>query len=93
MRLTLLAAAAASVLVPSSLNAKWYEAKSRHFTVYSEQTPDELKTYSTRLERYDGAIRAVRGTKARSPSSTASPSGPRSTSTASPSSSTNIFTT
>lgn len=63
MRLILLAAVAASVLMPSQLSAKWYEAKSRHFTVYSEQDPDELKTYATRLERYDGAIRAVRGTK------------------------------
>lgn len=63
MRFILSAAVAASVLVPSHVSAKWYEAKSQHFIVYSEQKPDDLKNYATRLERYDGAIRAVRGSQ------------------------------
>jgi tetratricopeptide (TPR) repeat protein len=56
----LLVALAALVLTPSQANAKWYEAKSRHFIVYSEQSPDELRSYASKLERYDSAIRAVR---------------------------------
>ena len=51
---------AALMLTPSKANAKWYEAKSRHFVVYSEQKPDDLKAYASKLERYDSAIRAVR---------------------------------
>jgi tetratricopeptide (TPR) repeat protein len=60
MKCSLLVAFSALVLAPSQLNAKWYEAKTTHFIVYSEQKPDELKDYATQLERYDGAIRAVR---------------------------------
>jgi len=58
-----LVALAALVFAPSQANAKWYEAKSRHFIVYSEQKPDELRAYASKLERYDSAIRAVRKMK------------------------------
>ena len=60
---------AALMLTPSKANAKWYEAKSRHFVVYSEQKPDDLKAYASKLERYDSAIRAVRRMKDPSPNS------------------------
>jgi tetratricopeptide (TPR) repeat protein len=53
-------ALAALVFAPSQASAKWYEAKSRHFVVYSEQKPEELRAYASKLERYDSAIRAVR---------------------------------
>lgn len=53
-------ALAALVLAPSSANAKWYEATSRHFNVYSQQSPEDLLAYASKLERYDSAVRAVR---------------------------------
>lgn len=56
----LLVAFSALVFAPSQLIAKWYAATSTHFIVYSEQSPDELKAYALKIERYDGAIRAVR---------------------------------
>ena len=41
--------------------AAWQEAKSRHFIIYSEQRPEELKRYAERLERFDQAVRVARG--------------------------------
>ena len=40
--------------------AAWYEAKSRHFVIYSEQKPDELKRFAGDLERFDQAVRRLR---------------------------------
>ena len=60
MNLRFFVALAALLVVPSHANAKWYEATSRHFNVYSEQSPDELRAYASKLERYDSAVRAVR---------------------------------
>ena len=31
------------ILPPSSARAAWHEATSRHFIIYSEQNPEELK--------------------------------------------------
>ena len=62
MMRVMLAAVVALLLCPVSASAQWYEAKSRHFIIYSDQKEDELKTYATRLERYDQAVRKARGT-------------------------------
>src|SRR6476469_3437745 len=40
--------------------AAWREARTKHFIIYSEQSPRELKEYAEGLERYDAAVRAVR---------------------------------
>lgn len=56
-----LAAAIALLFFPVTATAQWHEAKSRHFIIYSDQKPDELKAYATRLERYDQAVRKARG--------------------------------
>lgn len=37
--------------------AKWREASSRHFVIYSEDSADDLRRFADRLERYDAAIR------------------------------------
>lgn len=42
-------------------SAGWYEASSDHFVVYSEERPEELKAFAERLERYDKAMRFMRG--------------------------------
>lgn len=41
--------------------ADWYRASSEHFLIYSEQKPDKLREFAENLEKFDGAVRAVRG--------------------------------
>ncbi len=41
--------------------AKWREASSRHFVIYSEESADSLRKFAERLERYDAAMRTLRG--------------------------------
>ena len=65
-----LAALAALVLAPSRAMAEWYEARTNHFIIYSQQKPEELRDYATQLERFDSAVRAVRQMKDPPPTST-----------------------
>lgn len=64
------AALAALVLAPSQATAAWYEAKTNHFIIYSQQKPDALRKYATELERFDSGVRAVRQMKDPPPTST-----------------------
>jgi len=49
------------LLVTSSPGlAAWHEAKSKHFVIYSEQSPEELHEYAIKLEKFDRAVRQVR---------------------------------
>ena len=41
--------------------ATWREARSAHFIVYSEDKPQALKEFATELERFDAAMRVLRG--------------------------------
>lgn len=59
MRL-LVVAAAALMACAAPASAQWHQAKTRHFIIYSEQKPAELKAYAERLERFDAAVRKVR---------------------------------
>ena len=52
--------ASLALLAPAQALAAWHEAKTRHFVIYSEQKPEELRDYAVRLERYDSAVRAAR---------------------------------
>ena len=65
-----LAALTALVLAPSQAMAEWYEAKTNHFIIYSQQKPEELRKYATQLERFDSGVRAVRLMKDPPPTST-----------------------
>ena len=63
---------ATACLASSAANANWQEASSRHFVVYSDDTPDHVRAYTERLERFDKAMRVlheapedVRGASAR----------------------------
>jgi hypothetical protein len=59
----LFAAAAAALLTTAvPVSAAWNQAKTRHFIIYSEQRPEDLRNYAQRLERFDAAVRKVRGT-------------------------------
>lgn len=48
------------LVAPAPALAAWSQARTRHFIVYSEQKPDELRAYAAKAERYDSAVRAVR---------------------------------
>lgn len=41
--------------------ADWHEASTAHFVVYSEQDPAKLEKFASRLERFDAAVRFLRG--------------------------------
>lgn len=41
----------------SSAGARWLEASSRHFIIYSEQNERDLRTFAEELERFDRALR------------------------------------
>ena len=43
------------------VHAAWREARSAHFIVYSEDKPEALKAFATELERFDAAMRVLRG--------------------------------
>jgi len=59
MRAGLGALAALLCAVPAQ--ATWYRASSEHFLIYSEQRPEVLREFAENLEKFDGAVRAVRG--------------------------------
>lgn len=54
--------AALAALQTSTASAAWNEAVSKHFHVYADESPDELKAFATKLERFDAAVREARGT-------------------------------
>lgn len=53
-------AAAAAAAMPFSAQAAWHKASTKHFVIYSEQKPDELRAYAEKLERFDKAVRIGR---------------------------------
>ena len=59
MRAGLCALAALLWATPSQ--ASWYRASSEHFLIYSEQKPATIRQFAENLERFDGAVRALRG--------------------------------
>ncbi|WP_300974965.1 hypothetical protein [Sphingomonas sp. LHG3406-1] len=54
-------AAMLSLAATGEALAAWHEARTRHFIIYSEQSPSELKAYAERLERFDAAVRRISG--------------------------------
>ena len=42
-------------------NAAWQEAKTAHFIIYSDDSPERLQGFATRLEKFDKAVRLIRG--------------------------------
>lgn len=41
--------------------AAWQKASSAHFVIYADSEPDKLANFATRLEKFDKAVRQVRG--------------------------------
>ncbi|WP_336959205.1 hypothetical protein [Sphingobium aquiterrae] len=55
----------ASLLMPTMAHANWQEASSTHFVVYANDTPDNVRRFTERLERFDAAMRVFRQLKSR----------------------------
>ena len=60
-RLSLMAAALLAAGTPAF--ADWQQAKSHHFIIYADAPTDLLQKYAARLERFDQAVRKLRGMK------------------------------
>jgi tetratricopeptide (TPR) repeat protein len=56
-RLITLALVALVALVPAAAQAEWREASSKHFLVYSEGSAQSVRDFSTKLEKFDKAMR------------------------------------
>ena len=59
MRLGLLLGGAALALT-SPAAAVWQQASSKHFLIYGDMPPEEMKAYATKLEKFDAASRLIR---------------------------------
>ena len=59
-RMIALALAAAAAFA-SPAEAAWRQASTAHFLIYSEGSEKSLNDFATRLERYDAAMRSLRG--------------------------------
>jgi hypothetical protein len=46
---------------PAASQAKWLEASTRHFVIYSEQGANKVRELAERLERFDAALRHANG--------------------------------
>ena len=57
----ILGVAAMASAVPAS--AAWHQASSKHFLIYGDMPAEEMKTYATKLEKFDAASRLIRSMK------------------------------
>lgn len=51
---------AAALLPAAPAAAAWHKASSSHFVIYADESPDKLRDFATRLEKFDKAVRQVR---------------------------------
>lgn len=52
---------AAALLATTPVQAAWHKASSAHFVIYADESPQKLREFATRLEKFDKAVRYVRG--------------------------------
>ena len=52
--------AAVVAVAGTPAHAAWQEANSKHFIVYANEGPDELRSFAEKLERFDQAVRYIR---------------------------------
>lgn len=57
----LLALAFMVAMLPGTADAAWLQAKSRHFTIYSESNEVKLRDFAEKLEKFDCLLRRVTG--------------------------------
>lgn len=51
------------VLAATPANAEWWEARTQHFIIYSQDNEHDTRDFATQLERYDSALRSLQSTK------------------------------
>lgn len=56
--------AAIAMLLAVPAQARWKEATTNHFLVYSEGSEQEIREFATKLEKFDFVLRAYHGVKA-----------------------------
>ena len=61
MRKYLLGGALLAVTAAAPSTAAWHKASTAHFVIYADETPDKLRAFATKLEKFDKAVRQVRG--------------------------------
>lgn len=54
-----MALAGALALAPGGAKAEWLQAKSQHFTIYSEGSEAKLRDFAQKLEKFDALLRRV----------------------------------
>ena len=59
MRNVLASIAISAMFLSTPAWAGWSVAQSRHFVIYSEKSPKELREFATKLERFDQAARVA----------------------------------
>ena len=52
--------AAVVAVAGAPVHAAWYQASSKHFVIYADESPKTLSDFASRLERFDQAVRFVR---------------------------------
>ena len=52
--------AASACVWASQAGATWHEARSKHFIIYSDDNPKNLRAFAEKLERFDGVFRHLR---------------------------------
>src|SRR4051812_45642889 len=46
-------------LIATPASAEWRRAVSRHFIIYSEASPNELRQFAEKMERFDALLRLM----------------------------------
>jgi Flp pilus assembly protein TadD len=52
-----------SILIAAPAQAEWWEARTEHFIIYSEDDERDTRSFATELERFDHALRSLQSTK------------------------------
>ena len=50
----------ALTVLSAPCEAAWYRVSSEHFVIYADQDPGSLRHFAENLEKFDGAVRAIR---------------------------------
>ena len=53
-------AGALAIIVATPAHSAWHRASSAHFIIYSDQSPEKLRAFAVKLERFDKAVRIAR---------------------------------
>lgn len=51
------------LFVAAPAHAEWWEARTDHFIIYSQDDERDTREFATQLERYDNALRSLQSTK------------------------------